>query len=146
MPKDGKTYMRCKRTGRKNNDIKNVSAAPLQENKPSTGMVKNINEWLFGQIETNGIISIFSFLLSILAIGLGVYYGWKYTGTYDGLTLSRWAQKLGEWIRIPFEWLYNNIFAKKASILSSITPSEKSIGSFKGVNPEFGNSKLKSKR
>lgn len=147
MPKDGKTYMRCKRTGRKNNDVKNVSSAPLQENKPSTGMIKTLNEWLFGQIHTNGIISIISFLFSILAIGLGVYYGWKYTGTYDGLTISRWAQKLGEWIRIPFEWLYNMLFGAKTSPLSSTPPSEK-VSSFKGMNPAFGNPRLtpKSKR
>ena len=123
MPKDGKTYMRCKRTGRKNNDIKNVSTVPLLENKPNTGMVKSMNEWIFGQIETNGVFSLINFVLLLVSFGFGVYFGWYKSEKLDALVLSRWAQVVGRWIRIPFDWIFTMIFGGK-SILSSIEPPQ----------------------
>jgi carbonic anhydrase len=78
MPHDGKTYMRCKRSGRAP-DVKDVKSAPLgDENAKAESKKKHaIHEWLSAQIEINGFLELFNTVLLIAAWGLGIWYGSK---------------------------------------------------------------------
>jgi carbonic anhydrase len=75
MPHDNKTYMRCKRLGKKGDDVKPVSAAGVKDeyNKNKTTILSTIQKFTTNQINNNGIIGIIDLLLFLCAIGLGIY-------------------------------------------------------------------------
>jgi hypothetical protein len=103
MPHDGKTYMRCKRSGKKP-DVKPVVAAPLGDEKSKTDKKKKhwIHEWASKQIEVNGWIEMLNFVLLIVAFCGGIYYGWSQSKGLIGMYLILQAQKLAAWFRSFF--------------------------------------------
>lgn len=103
LPRDGKTYMRCKRSG-KTPDVKSVTAAPLGDEKSKSDKKKKhwIHEWASKQIEINGWIEMFNFIMLILAIGGGIYYGWSQSKSPVGMYLVLQSQKFAAWIRSIF--------------------------------------------
>lgn len=100
MPKDGKTYMRCKRVAKKN-EVKPVMSAPLgathkaEESKKPSAVV----EFVKTQVKTNGYLAILDVLLLVLALVMGVYYGWQTSKGTSGMYLILLGQSLGKWIR-----------------------------------------------
>jgi carbonic anhydrase len=115
MPKDGKTYMRCKRSGRK--QVKNVEAAPLNANKPPSGYFHAMGQWVSSQTEQNGIFALLDLLIMLGALAIGIYYGWQYR--LKGLYFVNWGQKGGAYIRSLFVYLYNLVFVPPKKILTS---------------------------
>jgi len=103
MPHDGKTYMRCKRSGKKP-DVKDVKAAPLgdESNKENSKKKNAVHEWVSKQIEQNGWIELINLILMITSLVAGVYYGWAQSKGPYGLYLVLMAQKLAVWIRSFF--------------------------------------------
>lgn len=103
MPHDGKTYMRCKRSGKKP-DVKDVKPAGMgEEKKKDDSKKKNaIHEWVSKQIEVNGWIEMFNVILMLAAIIGGMYYGWKSSSGPQGLYLVFLGQKIAAWLRSFF--------------------------------------------
>jgi len=103
MPHDGKTYMRCKRSGKKP-DVKDVKAAGMGEEKKKSDSKKKhpIHEWASKQIEQNGWIEMLNVILMIIAIVGGMYYGWKSSSGPQGLYLVLFAQKIAAWLHSFF--------------------------------------------
>jgi len=103
MPHDGKTYMRCKRSGKKP-DVKNVISAPLGEEKNKDDKKKKhwIHEWAAKQIEINGFIELLNVLLIVISIGFGIYYGYTQSSGPQGMYLVLVAQKIAAWLRSFF--------------------------------------------
>jgi len=103
MPHDGKTYMRCKRSGKKP-DVKDVKPAGMGEEKKKEDSKKKhpIHEWASKQIEQNGWIEMFNVVLMLLSLVAGVYYGWKSSSGSQGLYLVLLGQKIAAWIRSFF--------------------------------------------
>ena len=106
MPHDGKTYMRCKRSGKKQ-ETKPVQQAPLKEKKETKSAIV---EWTKKQIAANSALELIDVLILVAAVGFGIYYGWKFTVsqplasvssyTPNGIyTLLVWAQRFAAWIR-----------------------------------------------
>jgi carbonic anhydrase len=110
MPHDGKTYMRCKRSGKKP-EVKDVKPAGMGDEKKKEDSKKKhpIHEWASKQIEQNGWIEMLNVVLMLVALIGGAYYGWKSSSGPYGLYLVFQGQKLAAWIR--------SFFVKK-----SITP------------------------
>jgi hypothetical protein len=103
MPHDGKTYMRCKRSGKKP-DVKNVTSAPLGDEKKKDDKKKKhwIHEWAAKQIEVNGFIELLNVLLIVVSIGFGIYYGYTQSSGPHGMYLILAAQKVAVWLRSFF--------------------------------------------
>ncbi len=115
MPKDGKTYMRCKRSGRK--EVKNVEAVPLKANKPPSGYFHAMGQWVSSQTEQNGIFALLDLFIMFGALAIGVYYGWQYR--IKSLYFVGLGQKGGAYIRSLFVYFYNLVFVPPKKILTS---------------------------
>jgi hypothetical protein len=103
MPHDGKTYMRCKRSGKKP-DVKDVKAAPLgdESNKEKSKKKSAIHEWVSNQIQQNGWIELINAILMICSLVAGAYYGWTQSKSPYGMYLVLLGQKLAVWVRSFF--------------------------------------------
>jgi len=102
MPNDGKTYMRCKRSGKKP-DVKDVKSAGLQNNKPKTkNFLTSTSEWVSNQIRVNGFIELFNFICMIAAFVGGIYYGYNQSKGPIGMYLVLAAQRFAAYIRTFF--------------------------------------------
>ena len=99
IPHDGKTYMRCKRAGKKN-DVKPIQPAGLQKNeekKPGA-----ISKWAQKQMEINSIMDILSAIIKIASIGLGIWYAWSLKSDPRTMLPIVYGQKIAVWIRSLF--------------------------------------------
>lgn len=107
MPHDNKTYMRCKRAGKKTTTgggglmggTKDVTAPDVKskasENKPTSKVGKFVSD----QIATNGIMAFVNVVLLIVSFVLGVYYGKKIEYRPYGTYFMRKAQDLAGFLR-----------------------------------------------
>jgi carbonic anhydrase len=105
MPHDNKTYMRCKRAGKKPTAVKDVTAPDVKskasENDTNT-VTHKVSKFVSDQIATNGVLSLLDLILMIVAIGFGFYYGKKIEYRTYGTYLMRKAQELAGYIRNLF--------------------------------------------
>lgn len=103
MPHDGKTYMRCKRSGKKS-DVKAVEAAPLGDTKSAADKKKKwwIQEAVEFQIAENGFLALVDVVLLLLAIGVGIYLGRETANGPNGMYLISGANWLGSYLRSFF--------------------------------------------
>ena len=103
MPHDGKTYMRCKRSGKKP-EVKDVKPAGLGEekNKEESKKKHPIHEWVSKQIQVNGWIEMLNVILMLASLIGGIYYGWKSSSGPQGLYLVLMGQKIAAWLRSFF--------------------------------------------
>jgi carbonic anhydrase len=99
MPHDGKTYMRCKRAGKKN-PVKEIKPAGLKDNKESKP--NPVVRWITKQYEMNSIMEILTVIIQIVAFGYGAYYAWQYRDDTRGLVTMRLGQKAAAWLRSVF--------------------------------------------
>jgi carbonic anhydrase len=99
MPKDGKTYMRCKRSG-KTPDVKPVQKTELSKNKPAKKNV--VHEWVSNQVNQYGYMSLFEALIQIGAILLGIYLAYTESKNPTLLYPILLGQSLARWIRSFF--------------------------------------------
>ena len=96
MPRDGKTYMRCKRAGKKN-EVKAIKPAGLADkhHKPPSKIAK----WAQRQMEINSIMDI----LSVIVWAVAVYYAYKYASDFKADTRIIYpilfGQKAARWLR-----------------------------------------------
>lgn len=117
MPHDGKTYMRCKRSGKKP-DVKDVKSAGLKDEKDKNDKKKKnaIHEWASKQIERNGILELVNVVLMIAAIVGGIYFGWKESSKPYGMFLILKAQSFAAWIRSFFTKTVSPIYTSQSTI------------------------------
>jgi hypothetical protein len=108
MPHDGKTYMRCKRSGKgspaKEAGAKEVTSAPLGKTKKDHDSRKPhpVVAWASRQIAVNGWMEIINVCLLVAAVIGGVYYGWNQSKTPSGFFLIMLLQTFARWIRSFF--------------------------------------------
>lgn len=99
MPHDGKTYMRCKRAGKKN-EIKQIQPAGLSEKQVKEPGA--ISKWASRQMEINSLFDILSAIVMVAAI----YFGYTYASSNQNdprlLIPIIWSEKLSRWIRSFF--------------------------------------------
>uniref|UniRef100_A0A6C0K0Z6 carbonic anhydrase n=1 Tax=viral metagenome TaxID=1070528 RepID=A0A6C0K0Z6_9ZZZZ len=99
MPHDGKTYMRCRRAGRKN-DVRQIQPAGLKEKQPSKPNF--IVQWATKQIQANSFLELVDVVLLFVSFGLGVYYAWKNSSDPRGFYIILLFQSFARWIRSFF--------------------------------------------
>lgn len=99
MPHDGKTYMRCKRAGKKNQtkEIKPAGLADKKEHKPNA-----IVEWTKKQILVNSFIDLIDVVILVASIIGGIYYAFKMRGDPRLMLPIEWGQKAAIWVRSLF--------------------------------------------
>ncbi len=105
MPHDGKTYMRCKRSGKgSGGGAKQVTSAPLGATKKEADSKKvhPLVAWTGKQVEANGLIEIINAVLLIVAFGVGIFYGWRESKNPSGFYFIMAAQRFAAWIRRLF--------------------------------------------
>lgn len=102
MPKDGKTYMRCKRSGKKN-EVKQIQPAGAKEKKES--QPNFIVKWAKRQIEINSLMDVLAFIVKLVSIGAGFWYAWQMQSDPRAMLPILWGQKAAVWLRsfIGFE-------------------------------------------
>jgi carbonic anhydrase len=131
MPHDGKTYMRCKRSGKKP-EVKDVAQAPLGDKKTDADKKKKwaIQEAVETQIAENGFLSLVDVVLLLLAIGAGIYFGKMTAEGPNGMYLVLTSQWLATYIRSLFgsasdyyERAKVSLQKKKPVAYTSATPS-----------------------
>lgn len=99
MPHDGKTYMRCKRAGKKN-QTKEIKPAGLEnklEKKPHP-----VVEWASRQIARNSVMEVVSFIITLIAFVAGIYYAFDMRTKPQILYPILWGQKAAVFIRSLF--------------------------------------------
>jgi carbonic anhydrase len=108
MPHDNKTYMRCKRLGKKGDDVKPVTAAGVKDeyNKNKKGWLSGITKFTSDQINNNGIIGIFDLVLFVLALALGVYLAYNERNKDYLVSPILLAQSLAGYIRTKILGLF----------------------------------------
>lgn len=102
MPHDNKTYMRCKRAGKKTEPIKDVTKPDIKgkaDENNKNKVTSKVSKFVSDQIATNGILSFVDLLLVIISLGLGFYYGKKIEYRVYGTYLMRKAQDLASYLR-----------------------------------------------
>lgn len=99
MPHDGKTYMRCKRAGKKN-EVKQIKQAPLKDNKEHKP--NPVITWIKKQYEMNSIMELLVVLIQIVSFCYGAYYAYTYRDDPRTLVTLKWGQKAAVWIRSLF--------------------------------------------
>lgn len=116
MPHDNKTYMRCKRSGKKSSGgggglmggTKDVTKPDIKskalENNKNT-VTQRISSFVSNQVATNGYIEIINTIMIILSILLGLYFGFQPTyidyGTYPIRKSIEIAQRVREFFIKP---------------------------------------------
>lgn len=112
MPHDNKTYMRCKRSGKKTGGTKDVTKPDIKTqalaNDKNT-VTNKISNFVSKQIETNGLISFLDVAVLIASVIIGFYYGKKIEYRSYGNYLMILAQKIAAYIR--------NLFIKPAPVI-----------------------------
>ena len=110
MPHDNKTYMRCKRAGKKQatgggglmGGTKEVTAPDVKgkasENDKNT-VTHKVSKFVSDQVATNGILSFVDVLLLILSLAFGFYYGKNIEYRPYGTYLMRKAQDVAGYLR-----------------------------------------------
>lgn len=110
MPHDNKTYMRCKRSGKKTaapgggglGGTKDVTKPDVKtkasENDTNT-VTHKVTKFVSDQVAANGILSLLDALLLIVSLVLGFYYGKKLEYRPYGTYLMRKAQELAGYLR-----------------------------------------------
>lgn len=108
MPHDGKTYMRCKRSGKKN-DVKPIQPAGVKEKEEKHSKVK---KWIDAQLEVNSFMDILGVILQLVSIGLGIYYAFQLRSDPRTMILLVWGQKAAKWLR--------SFFVSDSSVLAPV--------------------------
>jgi len=101
MPHDNKTYMRCRRAGKKS-DVKPVVRADVGGERKKASPPSAIYKWAGDQMRTNGIIAFLDVILLVCAIVFGIYYGWNASKKFTGLYFAFKAQDFAVWVRKLF--------------------------------------------
>jgi len=110
MPHDGKTYMRCKRAGKKTTapggglmggtkDVTKPDIKGAADSNDKNKTTHKIQKFVSEQVAVNGIISLIDVTLLILALVFGYMYGKKLEYRPYGTYLMRKAQELAAYLR-----------------------------------------------
>lgn len=99
MPHDGKTYMRCKRAGKKN-EVKQIQPAGLADKKQKEP--SGISKWAQRQMEINSWVDIATVIVQILAFYLAYRMASPYKTNPIILVPAKWGEKFAGWIRSFF--------------------------------------------
>jgi carbonic anhydrase len=98
MPHDGKTYMRCKRSGKKN-EVKQIQPAGLKTKEEKHSKVK---KWVDKQLEVNGFMDILGFFVQIISLVAGIYFAFDYRNDTRFMLPIVYGQKAAKWLRSLF--------------------------------------------
>jgi carbonic anhydrase len=123
MPRDNKTYMRCRRAGsggpttggkeglgsgggllgggKKTGDVISLDAK-AKESENKSKKISGVHKFVKDQIATNGIISLVDLVITIAAVVIGLYYGSKSDYSSTGMILMRKAQEFAAYLRTFF--------------------------------------------
>ena len=102
MPQqDGKTYMRCKRVAGKGKDVKSVQKPDVKsvETKEKSKTVSGIQKFVGDQVQTNGILGIIDVTLMVIALLMGLYYGYQIESRSMGLVVAKKVEEVAGYIR-----------------------------------------------
>lgn len=112
MPHDGKTYMRCKRSGKKN-EVKQIQPAGLKNKEEKHSKIK---KWIDKQLEVNGFMDILGFIVQLASIGFGIFYAFKMRDDTRIMLPIVYGQKAAVWLRSLFGFEKSSVpFATSAS-------------------------------
>ena len=115
MPHDGKTYTRCKRSGKKN-EVKTIQPAGLndkKEKKPNA-----IVKWVQRQVEINSFMDVLATVIKLAAVILGFWYAWSSRDDPRAMVPILWGQKAAVWLRslVGLERSSANIVTSTSSV------------------------------
>lgn len=103
IPHDNKTYMRCKRSGKKTappvKDVTKPDAKSQAAANDKNTVTGKIGKFVSDQIATNGLMSFLDVLVLIVSVVVGFYYGGKIEYRSYGSYLMIKAQALAGYLR-----------------------------------------------
>jgi len=105
-PKDGKVYMRLhpkkdkgESGGRHRIHRPDLGGAEAKE-KQKSGFLYGLTQWASDQVMVNGILSIVSVILLMMAFGFALYFALKHNNQLEVLlSLNKQASNFGSWLR-----------------------------------------------
>ena len=137
MPRDNKTYMKCRRAGSSGEGNKGLGATKPVTSAPLTATINNnrkshltkIHDWASDQIERNGLMEIINVVFMIGAIVIGLRYGWDLSKAGFMLLPMKFGEKIGAFLRWLFLWVYNFVMSFFSSTTTVASTSSTSVGS-----------------
>lgn len=130
MPHDNKTYMRCKRLGKKQ-DVKPVSAPDVKGEKQRSSQLSGITKFISDMYTKNEAMQVLDVILLIGAVALGGYAAWQmknveflvmpamYTEWAAG-TIRYYLFFIGKYIYDTFFYFFNMITNPSATGVSMV--------------------------
>ena len=102
MPHDNKTYMRCKRAGKKPAVVKDVTKPDVKSQATANDnntVTHKVSKFVSDQIQTNGLMAFLDVVILIVSLVLGFYYGKKIEYRSYGAYLMIKAQAIAAYLR-----------------------------------------------
>jgi len=112
MPHDNKTYMRCKRAGKKSGttsgggglmggtkDVTKPDVKGQAATNDKNTVTHKVTKFVSDQIQTNGLMSFLDVIVLLASVIIGFYYGRKIEYRIYGTYLMRTAQSLAAYLR-----------------------------------------------
>lgn len=110
MPHDNKSYMRCKRLGKKQ-DVKPVSAPDVKSEKSKMAPSSGITKFVTDMYSKNEAMQVLDVILLIGAVMLGGYAAWQTKNAEFLVTPAIYAESTGatvrEYLFYIFKWFYD---------------------------------------
>jgi hypothetical protein len=120
MPRDGKTYMRCKPLGKKNT-VKPVTAPDLKgEQAKTSSTLSGISKFFGDMYAQNEAMQVLDVILMIFALGLAVAAGWYSKNSNLVVAPLIFADQMGQYTRRMVEYI---LFTWIPSVIQKFIPS-----------------------
>jgi len=126
MPHDNKTYMRCKRLGKKQ-DVKPVSAPDVKGEKAKATAVSGVTKFVSDMYSKNEAMQVLDVILLICAVTLGAYAAWQTKNADFLVTPAVYTESMASTIRGYlidfFTYAYDSIGKLIQMILNPSAPA-----------------------
>jgi hypothetical protein len=109
MPHDNKTYMRCKRLGKKQ-DVKPVTAPDVKSEKAKASKLSGIAKFVTDTYAKNEAMQVMDGIILAASLGLAVYAAWQTKNAEFLVTPAIYAEYLGSLVSYYVMYVWNFVY------------------------------------
>jgi carbonic anhydrase len=131
MPHDNKTYMRCKRLGKKQ-DVKPVSSPDVKGEKSKATAPSGITKFVSDMYSKNEAMQVLDVILLIAAVVLGAYAAFQAKNAEFLVTPAMYTESLGVTIRGYLFYVFQLIYGFYKTIYDAIFNPAASVAAVEG--------------
>ena len=109
MPHDNKTYMRCKRLGKKQ-DVKPVTAPDVKSEKAKASKLSGIAKFVTDTYAKNEAMQVMDGIILAASLGLAVYAAWQTKNAEFLVMPAMYAEYLGSLVNYYVMYVWNFVY------------------------------------